>query len=151
MADAPEPTIGSTVHIVASVPATESVSAYETLTGFEKIYGVLSVPEFGDDSETGTLTLLETGRTQHYNSVNIVPPFTIPYKYKAADAGQAIVRDAANSATEVTIRITDTDGRDVYIQGVLGNLRDTERTPQGFRGESIEFRSITGRTISPAA
>jgi len=142
MAVAPEPTIGSTVHISISTPTTEDQAGYEAQV-FTQVKGVLSVPEFGNDSEAGTVTLLETGVTQHYNGTKIVPPFTIPCKFIAADAGQILVRANVNGSTEVTIRITDVDGRDQYCQGVLANLHDTERTPQGYRGETFEFRSIT--------
>lgn len=146
MATAPEPTIGSTISIVASVPASEDQSGYEALS-FTEVGKVLSVPELGDDSESGTVTLLKTGRTQHYNGAKIVPPFTIPYVYDLTDAGQVIIRANCNGSTEVTVRVTDADGRDVYIQGVLANLHDIERAPGSYRGETVEFRSITGRTI----
>lgn len=146
MATAPEPTIGSTISIVASVPASEDQSGYEALS-FTEVGKVLSVPELGDDSESGTVTLLKTGRTQHYNGAKIVPPFTIPYVYDLTDAGQVIIRANCNGSTEVTVKVTDADGRDVYIQGVLANLHDIERAPGSYRGETVEFRSITGRTI----
>jgi|GEM_PF-1399198 len=142
MATAPEPTIGSTVHIAVGVPATEDQAGYEAQS-FTQVKKVLSVPEFGNDSEAGTVTLLETGVTQHYNGTKIVPPFTIPYVYDITDPGQVIVRANVNGPTEVTIRITDVDGRDQYCQGVFANLHDIERTPQSYRGESFEFRSIT--------
>lgn len=147
MATAPEPTIGSTIHVVVGTPATEDQSGYEAMSGFTKIGDVLSIPEFGDDSEAGTVTLLETGRTQHYNGTKILPPFTLPYVFKVADAGQVILRANANSSQELTFRVTDTDGRDQYFQAVIGNLRDIERAPNSYRGETIEIRSITGRTI----
>ena len=148
-ATAPEPTIGSTFSLVMASPATEDQTGYEALT-YVEVDGVLSIPEFGDDSEAGTVTLLKTGRTQHFNATKIVPPFTMTYKYKLTDAGQALIRTNANNSTECSVKITDTDGRDVYIQGVLANLRDVERTPNSYRGESFEFRSITGRTIVTA-
>ena len=146
MATAPEPTIGSTVHISISVPATEDQAGYEAQS-FTKIGKLLSVPEFGNDSEAGTVTLLETGVTQHYNGTKIVAPMTLPWVYDASDAGQDLVRANVNSATEVTIRVTDIDGRDAYIQGILANLHDIERTPNSYRGETCEFRSISVITV----
>lgn len=145
MATAPEPMIGTTVHIIASTPATEDATGYGALSMIE-IGKVLSIPEFSDDSEAGSVALLKTGRTQHYNGTKIVPPFVIPYVLDLTNAGQDIVRSNANGSTEVTLKIAYVSGLTKYIQGVLGNLHETEATPGGYHGQTIEFRSITGPT-----
>jgi len=150
MATAPEPMIGTTVSIVASTPAAESQSGYEALS-FTEIGKVLSVPETGNQSEAGSVAVLKTGQTQHYNATKTVPAFTVPYIRDAADAGQGIVRTNANNSTEVTLRVSTASGVDHYIQGVLGNLNRTEAAPNAYEGESIEFRSITQWTTVEAA
>lgn len=142
MATAPVSLIGGTVSIVASTPATEDQSGYEALS-FTEIGGVLSVPETGNSSEAGTVALLKSGQTQHYNSTKIVSPFTIPYVYDRDDAGQVIVRAGQNGTTEHTLKITDPDGDDYYVQGVLGSVMQSERSPTAYKGENVEFRSIT--------
>lgn len=145
MATAPEPQVGATVAIVVGVPASEVASNYAALSWIE-IGNVTSVPEVGDDSETGTVTLLKEGRTQHFNGAKVVPPFDLPYVYNGSDAGQVIIRANINGSTEVSMRITDNDGEVHYIQGVLGNLRGTERSASSYKGEIVSFRSITGWT-----
>ncbi|MDD9726142.1 hypothetical protein PVV74_11805 [Roseovarius sp. SK2] len=142
MADAPTTLVGVTVAIAASVPATEDASAYGAISTTE-IGKVLSVPETGNTSNAGTVTLLKNGVTQHYNGSKVVAPFTIPYVYDLDDAGQAIVRANENGTTECTLEITDPDGDVYYIQGVIGSVMQAAREPDAYKGESFEFRSIT--------
>jgi len=142
MATAPVTLVGCTVHIVASTPATEDQTGYEALS-FTEVGEVLSVPQTGNTSNAGTLNLLKTGLTQHYNGSQIVSPFTVPYKYNRSDAGQVIVRAGENGTAEHTMKITDPDGDDYYIQGVIGSILQSERTPDAYKGESFEFRPIS--------
>lgn len=144
MADAPLTLTGCTVAIAAGVPATEDVSAYEAMSPAPTEIGkVLSVPETGNSSEAGTVTLLKNGVTQHYNGAKIVQPFVVPYVYDRSDAGQVIVRAGANGTTEHTLEITDPDGDVYFIQGVIGPVLQSPREPNAYKGESFEFRPIT--------
>jgi len=142
MADAPTSLVGVTVAIAASVPATEDASDYAAIITTE-IGKVLSVPETGNTSNAGTVTLLKNGVTQHYNGSKVVSPFTVPYVYSLTDAGQVIVRAGENGTTEHTLVITDPDGDIYYIQGVIGSVLQSAREPDAYKGESFEFRPIT--------
>lgn len=144
MATAPRTLVGCTVSIAADTPATEDETGYDGISPAPtEIGGVLSVPETGNSSEAGSVALLKEGLTQHYNGVLIVEPFVIPYKYDRSDAGQVIVRAGENGTTEHTLKITDPDGDEYWIQGVIGPIMQRERTPNGYKGESFEFRPIT--------
>ena len=142
MATAPVTLTGCTVSIVASTPATEDDSGYEALSMTE-IGKVVSVPETGNTSNAGTVTLLKNGVTQHYNGNKVVAPFSVPYVYDRDDAGQVIVRAGENGTQEHTLKITDPDGDDYYVQGVIGSVQQSERTPDAYKGENFEFRPIT--------
>lgn len=142
MADAPTSLVGVTVAIAASVPATESVSDYAAISTTE-VGKVLSVPETGNTSNAGTVTLLKNGVTQHYNGSHVVSPFTVPYVYDLSDAGQVIVRANENGTQECTLEVTDPDGDVYYIQGVIGSVLQSAREPDAYKGESFEFRPIT--------
>jgi hypothetical protein len=150
MAVAPEPAIGGTISIIASVPTTEDASAYEALSWVE-IGKVKSLPETVEQAAAGTETLLKTGITQHFNGARMVPPFSIPYVFDADDAGQTIVRSNFNGSTEVSIKIAYADGREDYLQAVLGNLGDDEQTTDSSLGQTIEVRPITLKTRVAAA
>lgn len=146
MATGPISLVGVTVGIVASVPATEDVSAYAAQS-YTEIGKVLSLPETGNNSNAGTVTLLKDGLTQHYNGSRVVAPFTIPYVFDLTDAGQVIVRAGQNGTTEHTLEITDPDGAVYYIQGFIGPVLQSAREPDQYKGESFEFRSITQFTL----
>jgi len=142
MADAPTSLVGVTVAIAASVPATEDASDYAAISTTE-IGKVLSVPETGNTSNAGTVTLLKNGVTQHYNGSKVVSPFAVPYVYSLTDAGQVIARAGENGTTEHTLAITDPDGDVYYIQGVIGSVLQSAREADAYKGESFEFRPIT--------
>lgn len=142
MADAPTSLVGVTVAIAASVPSTEDVSDYAAISTSE-IGKVVSVPETGNTSNAGTVTLLKNGITQHFNGSKVVAPFTVPYVYDLSDAGQVIVRANENGTTECMLEITDPDGDVYYIQGVIGSVMQAAREADAYKGESFEFRPIT--------
>jgi hypothetical protein len=142
MAVSPEPLIGTTVSIIASVPASESASAYAALSWVE-IGSVTEIPEFSESATDNTLTLLKTGTTQHYNGARGVEPFDITYVIAPTDAGQNIVRANYNGATEVSVRIVYPDGITKYVQAVLGNLRHMPANADAWGGEMINVRPIT--------
>lgn len=142
-ATSPEPMIGCTVAITASSPATEDQAGYEALT-WTTITGITEIPELSRNANDNTLTLLATGVTQHYNGARGVNPFDLPYVYDASDAGQDLVRSNYNGAAEVSIRIDYTNSAVVeYVQAVLGNLRTSAATADGYHGETINVRPIS--------
>lgn len=151
MATAPETMTGTTVSIAASTPATEDVSGYAALV-YDEIGDVVPpLPEFAENSEEGTLTLLKTGVTQHYNGAKVITPFDITYKYDLTDAGQVICRANANNTTEVSLKVAYPDGKIKYLQAVLANLRTSEATNNSYHGEMILVRPITIATTDDGA
>lgn len=150
MATSPEPMIGTTVSIVAAVPASESGSAYAALSWIE-IGNVIELPEFAQNATDNTLTLLKTGVIQHYNGARGIDPFDISYVTDLADAGQDLIRANYNGATEVSIRIVYTSGETKYLQAVLGNLRQMPATVDSYAGQMINVRPISLGVTTEAA
>lgn len=143
---APLTQVGTTMHISANAPATFDQSGCEALS-YTKIGGVVTIPEIGDSSEDGTVTSLEEGRVLHFNGVKDFAPFTVELIYDAADTGQDIVRTNKNGTTECTIKIVDADSTDTYIVGVVGPVMSTERSPSTHKGQTFEFRPISGEVV----
>lgn len=142
---APEPAIGGSVYISTDIPAAQDQSSFEAVSWVE-IGGIESIPETVEQAEAGTVTLLKTGITQHYNGAKVVPPFVLPFKFAATDAGQVMVRANFNGSTEMSVKIAYSDGREDYLVGVLGNLADKEQTTSSYHGQTIEVRPITLKT-----
>lgn len=142
MATSPEPMIGTTVSVIASVPSAETISAYAALSWVE-VGKVIEVPEFSQSATDNTLTLLKTGLVQHYNGARGIEPFDISYVIDLSNAGQDLIRANYNGATEVSVRIVYTSGQTKYLQAVLGNLRQMAANADSYGGEIINVRPIT--------
>lgn len=143
MSVAPETLTGTIISLVQASVETEDQSSYET-ESYDEIDAVTSFPELNESSETGTLTLLKKGITQHFNGAKIVPPFDVSYVFKKTDPGQVIVRGVVNTNTEVTLKIDYVNsGVTKYVQAVLGDLRTQEATNNSHHGETINVRPIS--------
>lgn len=143
MAVSPQTMTGTTVSIVADVPASEDVTDYEELSFTEIGRIVAPLPELNESSGTGTLTELKDGVTRHYNTTKVVSPFDLTYVYDLEDAGQVIVRGNYNGTEEVSLSIAYPSGKTKYLQAVLGDLRTVEATDESYHGEMINVRPIS--------
>lgn len=141
---APVSQVGTTVYIAEGAPATENQAGYEALA-WDKISKVTEFPETGDASEDGTVTTLEEGRVEHFNGARDQGSLVIPYVFVSSDAGQQMCRANENSSTEFSLKVVDNDGTVNYYVGVIGPVRDLARVPNTNKGQSVEFRTISGR------
>ena len=137
--------VGSTLSVVASTPATEDQSGYEALS-FTEVGLVVSISAIGDTSEDINFDLLKTGRRSHVNGVQDLGEISVTIEVGNSDAGQEIVRGAANGNTTHSFVVTDADGEDVYFQGVIANYQDSERTANTYKGATFVIRGQTGVT-----
>jgi len=134
--------IGTSLSIVAGTPATEDVSDYAALSWTE-IGKCVSVGELGDTSEDIAFNLLKGGRTIHVNGTKDVGEVPVTIEYDDTDAGQVIVRAANNTNTTHSFKVTDQDGKSRYFQGLIASLRDLERTPNTYKGQTFAIRGQT--------
>ena len=137
--------IGSTLSVVASLPAAETVSDYAALS-FTEVGKVISIGELGDTSEDIAFDLLKPGRRTHVNGVKDLGEISVVLEYDRDDAGLTILEAAANGNTSHSFVVTDTDGDDYYFYGLVANLRDSERTANTYKGLSFIIRGQSGVT-----
>lgn len=137
--------IGSTLSIVAGTPATEDQAGYEALS-YTEVGKIVSIGELGDTSEDISFDLLKPGRKTHVNGVKDIGEVPIVLETDTADAGQVILEAANNGNVTHSFRVTDSDGEDVYFQGLVANMRDNERTASNYKGKSGVLRGQSGIT-----
>lgn len=137
--------VGSTLSVVASTPAAEDQSGYEALS-YTEVGKVISIGEIGDTSEDINFDLLKPGRRSHVNGVKDLGEISVVIELDNTDAGLTIIQAANNSNTTHSFVVTDSDGEDVYFQGLVANLRDSERTANTYKGASFVIRGQTGVT-----
>lgn len=144
--EAPLTQVGTTFYISAGAPATFDQSGCEAKS-YTKVGKVVTIPAMGDSSEDGQISSLEEGRILHFNGIKDYAPFVVPFIFDADDAGQVIVRAGANSSTEYTAKIIDADGYVKYVVGVMGPVMDDERAGSTNKGQTFEFRPISGELV----
>ena len=138
--------IGGTLSVVASTPATEDESGYEALS-FIEVENVISVGEFGDNSEDITFNLLKSGRTSHVNGVRDLGEIAVSCAYDDQNnTGIELVNTNANTDTVMSWKLVDTNGATSYWQGRAANYRQTERTASSFEGRNFVIRGTSGVT-----
>lgn len=130
--------IGATVAVVAAAPATEDAAGFGALS-YTAVGLMVSFGETGDEAEDIEIPLL-SGRTKHVNGARNGGSREFAYQYESADAGQNILRTNSNNNVDVSVKITDPDGKIEYFYGRVANLKRTERTSSQYKGEMGEFR-----------
>ena len=137
--------IGSTLGMVAGSPATEDQSGYEALS-YTTVGKVISIGELGDTSEDIAFDLLQPGRRTHVSGVKDLGEITVVIEYDRADGGLTLLEAATNTNVTQSFVVTDSDGDDYYFQGLIANLRDSERTANTYKGMSFIIRGQSGLT-----
>lgn len=134
--------IGSTIAVVAALPATYDSVGYAALTWTATVDDVVEWGEVGDQSNDISVSTL-AGRTLHSNGSRDGGEVAFTYVTRSASAGQNILRTNSNTNTGVSCRITDQDGQVSYYSGVVANVRDAQRVENAYKGQSGVFRVNT--------
>lgn len=148
--ESPLTQVGAKLYIVAQAPATFDQSGCEALAsspGYTQIKRVITIPPKGDASEEGTVVDLEEGRELPYPGVKRVASFDVPFVFSETDPGQVIVRAAANTTTEHTLKQVENDGMVKYIVGTIGPVMDDEVAPGTHKGQYFTFRPLTTQLV----
>lgn len=130
--------IGATLGISVATPATVDAAGFGALT-YTAVGKVISIGETGDESEDISIPLL-SGRTLHVNGAKDGGSRDFAYQYEVADAGQVLIRANTNNNVDVSVKITDPDGKIEYFYGRLANVKRTERTSSAYKGEKGQIR-----------
>ena len=129
---------GSTIEVSSGRPATTDAAGFAAKT-YTKVNHILDWAEMGDTSQDVTETTLD-GRTWHTNGPLDGGAIAFTFLEDGADAGQTILLNANNSAAEVSVKVTDADGKVAYAFGRVANVRDRARSAPTKKGKSAEFR-----------
>lgn len=132
--------IGSAVAVVAAKPATTDAAGFAALSWVATLGEVLEFGELGDTSEDVSVKTL-AGRVKHMNGALDGGEIAFSFQFENADAGQVIMRTTNNTQTDVSFRITDTDGRVSYIFGRVANVRDVKREASMSKGMTGVLRA----------
>lgn len=137
--------IGAVIGVSVATPATVDSAGFGALT-YTTVGNIVSWGSIGDGVDDITIPLL-AGRTLHVsgNKDGGAVPFT--YQFEAADAGQTILRTQNNGNTDVSVKITDPDGKITYFFGRVAGLKSMERQSGAYKGESGEFRVNSATVI----
>ncbi|MCZ0963889.1 hypothetical protein [Paracoccus benzoatiresistens] len=130
--------IGAVIAVSAATPATIDQAGFAALT-YSAVGKITEWGEVGDTSEDVTETTL-AGRTYHANGALDGGSVAFTILIDGVDAGQTILTSKNNTNDEVSVRITDPDGRITYFHGKVANLRDRSRTASTMKGQTGEFR-----------
>ena len=126
--------VGTTVSVSASAPATYDASGFAALT-WTQCAEISDLPSFGTEAALATHTPLKTGvvakrrGSLNYGSVGLT------MAYSDADAGAAILRTAGDAAAGVnsfiSFRITLKNGDIQYFQGQVMSYKTTVGNADG--------------------
>jgi hypothetical protein len=137
--------IGGTLSVSASTPATEDEAGYDALSWTE-IGNVLSIGELGATTGVISVNPIKTGVTKHYNGMKDLGEIPIAVEFDASDAGMTILEAGNNGSTVHSFKVADADGRELFWQGLIANLRDTARDGETHRGKTFVIRAQTDLT-----
>jgi len=134
--------IGTTVAVVAALPATYNAAGFAALTWTGTVGLLVQWGSMGDTSSDIPVTTL-AGRTLHTNGALDGGEIGFTYVFALADAGQVILRAQSGTNTGVSARVTDPNGVVSYVSGVIASVVDAERVDGNYNGQSGVFRVNT--------
>jgi len=116
---------GTTIAISAAKPATFDAAGYTALTA-TIIGGVESIPAFGASTTVNTFQPLNGPQDKHKGPVNY-GSLQIPMAYDRTDAGQTLMRTAADPDNNglYSFCVTFPNGDKRYFQGRVFGMQET--------------------------
>ena len=152
MALAIRPASGTIVSVSAGLPATIDAAGYEALT-FTVLKGADNVGEVGTSVGTGTFTPLADAQ-QFYRTVRTAAAFDMAPADLPLDAGQAIVKTAADAtpgaaAEQIAMKVADAAGYVTYCTTLVlkaarmyGGAEDLQMRNMSFQPDPSSFVEV---------
>ena len=140
---------GTTLIIVSGLPATFDQAGYEALT-YATIGEITEIPAFGSVFNLVTHSPLGERRVVKRNGSVNDGNLTLNFAADASDAGQIAAKAAANSDTEVSVKITYPDGEDDYFTGLVMSFQVNAGGVDSIKSDSIVLE-LTTATVNVAA
>jgi hypothetical protein len=155
--------IGKTIFVSAAAPATNNAAGFAALT-WTKVNGLQSAPQLGVSHANIDVPDLQTGFVSGVKGAGTGNDSTAAFRMVPADAGQVIVRTAANAggdAGTLSIKIVKGSGAAQapvtgdpvqYATGYAHSYIENQPTDTTFEGFSVNFKqaAVTVDATQPA-
>ena len=113
--------LGITIGVTTSAPATEDEAGYEALT-YTNIGEVVNIGEIGPSAAVVNHDAIDKGYTQKFKGQINYGTLTLQMARDISDAGQVILKAGADGATKYTVhtwRVTHQSGLVQYFTGMV--------------------------------
>ena len=137
--------IGTTINVVAALPATEDSAGYSALT-YTEVTGVASIPETGPASAIVSQADLKDGTVRKAHGEVDFGGGTLQMREVAGDAGQGILKTAQSSQSTISCKIARANGKVEYFQAIVASYRKSEAGTGNFAGISVDLQ-ITSKIV----
>lgn len=110
--------VGSTLHAVATAPATYDASGYAALS-WVAVGEIKDIPPFGISRNSITFTPLASGVTQKYAGISDAGKISLSFLSNTDDAGQIVLKTGRGSSSPISIKVTTQNGDVYYFRAVV--------------------------------
>lgn len=119
--------VGSSMFISATLPATQDSAGYTAVTGASWIeIGELdSIGEYGPKSDTTSRTPLKKNVTQKYKGARNFGSCALAMGYAPGDPGQALLKTAEATSATYAFKVVDSSGSTDYFTGLVMDYTKT--------------------------
>jgi hypothetical protein len=120
-------TVGSTIHITSTQPATYDVAGYNTLFTTPplpaKIGEIGDIGEFGKEWTIENFNDVETGATQKFKTIYDEGRFSLSMLLDNDDVGQDALQTANDSYDSVSVMVTTQNGTRYFMQLLVSSFK----------------------------
>lgn len=114
--------LGGFISASAAAPATFDDTGFAALD-WDEVTEVTEIPENGPEHATVTHTPLKTGIVNKFHGELNYGSMALPMAHDATDAGQIILKAALAAKTEISFRLTYSDGAIEYYRGKVMSFK----------------------------
>lgn len=128
-----ENTTGTTIYVAAAEPSTYDAAGYGALA-WEKVVGVVSFGEWGNQESDVSEALLSEDQVIHTNGVADGGTVSVSVQHRTTDAGAEILKTNGGTNTQVSILKVYASGEGEVATGIIQSPRYREASGNSIRG-----------------
>lgn len=110
--------VGSTLHAVATAPASYDSTGYAALT-WVAVGEIKDIPAFGISRNSIPFTPLASGVTQKYAGTSDAGKISLSFLSNTDDAGQIVLKTGRGSNSPISIKVTSQNGDVYYFRAIV--------------------------------
>lgn len=141
--------VGTTLAIAAAAPATPDAAGFGALT-WKEIGELDSIGDIVVSNEIQSRVPLKTGVTTKTKGATTFEPFTVQGAWASGDVGQSELKNARESTTAYSYKISFADGSKEYGRALVTSRGKNVGDSNAFTGFSATFEP-TGASIEVPA